>query len=234
MHDTEYSSKRNNNFEKQNSKNRKISQLARDSFAAFQPFINIFDPGVKAEGRPIHTITKQDWELYRRYKSGEKNVRYPDGTQFHPFRDVIGNIYSERHVEKHIEDGQISYYTSGRNKQGLLYLDIDAHYDWQTDEYRAKQILAKVFPFAYFRTSNRGQNGYLKVRYNSIAEFNELAKQVQNKIQHLFLHLGVLCDFEVKGTITDNGKSGLLAKLPFQNKFLATCGTRPTVGIIVS
>ena len=65
------------------------------------------------------------------------------------------------------EAGEISYYTSGRNGLGLLYLDIDAHQPWQTDEYQAKAILQELFPFGYFRCSRRGQNGYLKIRYGT-------------------------------------------------------------------
>ena len=67
----------------------------------------------------------------------------------------------------------------------------------------------------YFRASRRGQNGYLKIRYSSIEEFNELADLVQEGLRRYFLHLGLLCDIEVKGTITHKGKSGRLAKLPF-------------------
>ena len=98
---------------------------------------------------------------------------------------------------------------------GLLYLDIDAHHPWQTDQQRARAILEQVFPFGYFRPSRRGENGYLKIRYISIAEFNETADRLQAILKNLLLHLGILCDVEVKGTITHNGKSGRLAKLPF-------------------
>ena len=35
--------------------------------------MNIFDPGaVDWEGSPVHTITKEDWQLFRRYKDGER------------------------------------------------------------------------------------------------------------------------------------------------------------------
>ena len=70
----------------------------------------------------------------------------------------------------------------------------------------------------YFRASKRGQNGYLKIRYQSIREFNDVAGQLQMTLQRLFLQLGILCDIEVKGTITHNDKSGSLAKLPFHNE----------------
>ena len=71
-----------------------------------------------------------------------------------------------------------------------------------------------MFPFGYFRASRRGQNGFLKIRYGSIKEFNSLADRLEQILQRHFLSLGILCDFETKGTITDD-KSGGLAKFPF-------------------
>lgn len=117
-----------------------ISQLAQESFEAFLPFINIYDPGVKYttyhspteyKEHVVHSISKEDWDLFR-YKAGERN----DKDQFHPYRDLIRRIYSPIHVHMHLEQGKISYYTSGRNGLGLLYLDVDAHHPWQTDDRR--------------------------------------------------------------------------------------------------
>jgi hypothetical protein len=140
----------------------------------------------------------------------------------HRIEECIKRAKSEAgnpwHIEKHIEEHQKIYFTSGKKRLALLYLDIDAHHPWQTDEYPAKAILEKVFPFGYFRVSDRGQNGYLKIRYTSIREFNELADRLQKTLKRLFLHLSILCDVEIKGTITTTDKSGSLAKLPFNNK----------------
>jgi len=197
--------------------NNSVSQFAQETFDAFAPFINIFDAGADFDG-PYHTISKQDWDFFRRHKSGEKPLFYEDGTQFHPYNHVLRNIYSPEHVQNHIISGDTSYYTSGRHGLGLLYLDVDAHHKWQTDEVRAKTLLHKLFPFGYYRTSNRGQNGYLKIRYSTISEFNEAAHELETTLQKLFLQAEILCDIEIKGTITDNGKSGLLAKLPFNRK----------------
>ena len=203
-----------NSVASSNSHRRKedISQLAQDSFEAFRPFINVFDCGLACDDGPFHLITKEDWRLYRRWKAGER-----DGG-FNPYLDVVRNIYGPSHVHRHIEEREITYFTSGRKGLGLLYLDVDAHCDWQTDEYRAKEILKELFP-AYFRASSRGQNGYLRVRYTSIPEFNQIADRLEVSLKRLFLSLGILCDIEVKGTITDKGKSGRLAKLPFTNKY---------------
>ena len=98
---------------------------------------------------------------------------------------------------------------------GLLYLDIDAHHPWQTDEYIAKKILQDIFPFGFYRASRRGHNGFLKIRYDSIDDFNDLAVRLERTLMQWFLSLGLLCDIEIKGTITTEKKSGSLAKTPF-------------------
>jgi hypothetical protein len=214
---TKYHSVRASNSRRKKKKDA-ISQLAQDSFEAFKPFINVFDCGFKGDNGIFHLISKEDWRLHRRWKSGERGIRYPDGSKFNPYLHVVRNIYSAEHAHRHIDHREISYYTSGRNGLGLLYLDVDAHHEWQTDEYRAKEILKELFP-AYFRASNRGQNGFLKVRYTSVHKFNQVADYLESTLERLFLHLGILCDIEIKGTATDKGKSGRLAKLPFTTKY---------------
>jgi hypothetical protein len=198
--------------------NKGISQFAQDSFDAFQPFINIFDCGLVGDIGPFHMITKEDWALFRRHKAGERNIIYPDGSEFHPYHCVVRYIFGPKHVHRHMEEGETTYFTSGKNGLGMLYLDVDAHHPWQTDEYKAKAVLQEFFPFGYYRASGRGQNGLLKVRYTSIQQFNELAETLQAILKRYFLHLGILCDIEVKGTITTKEKSGFLAKLPFGRK----------------
>lgn len=219
MPTTKYYSVTNDTSGRKRKKKTEICQLAQDSFQAFQPFINLFDCGLMGYDSPFHLITKEDWRLHARHKAGERGLLHEDGEKFNPYLDVVRNIFSDWHVHKHIEEQETTYYTSGKRGLALLYLDVDAHHPWQTDEYRAKAVLEKVFPSGYFRASNRGQNGYLKIRYQSIREFNEVADHLQGTLKRLFLHLGVLCDVEVKGTITHNDKSGSLAKLPFQNKY---------------
>jgi hypothetical protein len=193
----------------------KISQLAQDSFEALHPFINIFDCGDVFMDKVVHLITKRDWQFNKRHKAGERGLTNPNGTKFNPYLQIVCGIYSPKYVHEHIRVNETTYYTSGRKGLGLLYLDIDAHHGWQKDEYRAKAVLEKIFPFGYYRCSKRGQNGYLKVRYSSIQEFNEIADSLERTLTRLFLHLGILCDIEVKGTITNREKSGRLAKLPF-------------------
>jgi hypothetical protein len=218
MPNPEYNSVADNKSGAGGKQKEKFSPLAQDSFDAFKPFINVLDCGISVGHGPFHLITKEDWALWARHKAGERGLLYEDGTKFRPYQDIHRNIFSPWHIDKHIEEHQTTYFTSGKGRLGLFYLDIDAHHPWQTDEYRAKKVLEKVFPFGYFRASNRGQNGYLKVRYQTIREFNELAGRLEKSLKRLFLNLGILCDIEIKGTITTNDKSGSLAKLPFQNR----------------
>ena len=116
------------------------SPLAQATFDAFEPFINVFDCGIEYLDSPIHLITKEDWKLYARHKAGENPV-FPDGSKFNPYLDVVRNIFGPEHVQRHIEDNEITYYTSGRSGFGLLYLDIDAHHPWQTDEAKGENCL---------------------------------------------------------------------------------------------
>ena len=88
----------------------------------------------------------------------------------------------------------------------------------KTDEQKGLHFLRALFPDSYFRPSNRGQNGFVKVRYHSIEKFNSVADRLEAALRRNFLHEGILSDIEVKGTIT-NGKSGRLAKLPFTSKY---------------
>src|SRR5690242_16585675 len=100
MVNTTYNSKRQRKSKKE------ICQLAKDSFAAFRPFLNIFDCGITSSNGPFHLITKEDWRLYRRYKSGERNLTYEGGYDFNPYLDVVRNIYCEKHIHDHIHENQ--------------------------------------------------------------------------------------------------------------------------------
>ena len=69
-------------------KKNKISQLARDSFVAFEPFINLYDCGLKGYDGPFHLIPKENWRLNERYKAGEKDIVLQDGSEFVPYLDM--------------------------------------------------------------------------------------------------------------------------------------------------
>ena len=112
-----HSVRADNSGRKANKKAKKkdeISQLARDSFEAFRPFINVFDCGFKGSQGLFHLITKEDWRLYRRWKAGERGICYPDGRKFNPYLDAVRNIYSERLVHRHIDQLAIRYLKPGR------------------------------------------------------------------------------------------------------------------------
>ena len=187
------------------------------AFFVFKPYINILDPGGPYK---THTITKEARRLNALYwqikRQGTKpNLKFADGDVFHPWKDYKRHVYGPEHIEKHMTDNEVTYYTSGDRGLGLIYMDVDAHDKYQTDEYDGLALLQELFPDSYYRASRRGQNQYLKVRYSSPEEFNALCDMVQEKVRMLFLSRGILCDFETKGKITTQRKSGSLAKLPF-------------------
>ena len=194
----------------------KVSQLAKDSFVAVRPFINIFDCGYE---KPFHAISRRDWDFHRRHKAGERGLLYESGREFHPYNDIIRNIFSEDHVESNLWDKKTIYYTSERKGIALLYGDIDAHHAWQTDEEKAVKLAKQIFPNAYERPSWRGHNFWLKVRYNSPQQLNEIADFLEQQLKSLFNSEQILCDIEIKGTITTKEKSGRLGKLPFATMY---------------
>lgn len=202
-----------------------ISPLAEASFEALKPFINIFDPGIRVVGQIVHSISNEDWELNRQWKAyksdhpkaklSDLGLKHKNGFPFNPYLDIVQSIYSAQHVEAHISDGEAGYYTSGHDGLCLPYIDLDWHEPWQTDGEKAVSLLNTVFPFAFNRLSPRGHNWFPKIRYSSLFEANEMMDFVQKQLKLLLLTNGILCDIEVKGTITTPNKSGRLAKLPF-------------------
>ncbi len=203
-----------------------ISELAIRSFEAIQPFVNVFDCGLKLGGilwpKPFHLITKEDWRLYALHKQGQA-PRYPDGRRFNPYQDVVRNIFCPDHVQEMLDGDYLRYYTSGKQGSGLLYADVDAHAEWQDDQQRAKELLAGLFP-AFWRISFRGENGYIKSRYSSWAEFNDTADFIQERLTRWLRSQGILCDFEIKGTITTKEKSGRLWEAPVRVLELRSIG----------
>src|SRR5438309_395961 len=90
-------------------KKNSVSDLARETFVAFQDYINLKRPGqllpvwtgTGVKDKPLPLITKQHWCLLDRWKKGERGLTYKSGHEFHP-RDIFSNIYSERHVQKQL------------------------------------------------------------------------------------------------------------------------------------
>jgi hypothetical protein len=199
-----------------NAPQNEYSQLALASFEVFRPYINVYDCGVKlSSGDIVHSISGEAWQLHTRHKAGEKHLSFADGREFKPYQHIVSKIYSAKHVQGHLDHKTITYFTSGRHGKALLYADIDDHDGIYGDERQALAVLRRYLPEMYDRPSFRGQNGYLKMKYGTPAQLNDLADQLQATVRQLLLSEGVLCDFEIKGTVTTKEKSGRLGKLPF-------------------
>lgn len=213
-----------------------IRDLAKATFAAFEPYVNVHDCGVKivtsADARTcitvyqiIHSITREDSQLMRQYKAAKDRGEKPqivksNGTVFNPYTDYVRNVLSVKHCREALANKETYYYTSGYKSHGLLYLDVDAHYKFQTDADKAVELLQYLFPKVFVADSDRGANGLLKVKhYGHSDRFNNAADKLQTGLRRLFNHAKILCDVEVKGTITTGRKSGRLAKLPWRKGF---------------
>ncbi len=225
------------------------AELAEATFAAFRPYINVFDCGIKVvtprrenpashhiifEEGPIHLISKLDWDLHKEWKAqkaaGQKPcVFFPDGRRFNPFLEVTSRILGPKHCQDALQGRETYYYTSGKESLGIIYNDGDAHFDFQTDGVRASEIVRAVFPMAFHHDSTRGFNELLKVYHGGlVSQFNKLCERLQAAMRRVFNGAHILCDVETKGTITgfeqdENGhkfhKSGSLAKLPWNKRW---------------
>lgn len=212
---------------------RPYTQLDRDTFEAFKPFINVNDPGVWAcrrnertghlERGPIHTIPKR-WRAA--LDAGDRQV----------WGRIKGNTYRLKHVYDQRSGGVKHYYTSGVADHGLLMPDTDAHHDFQRpDVPRAAVLLERLFGRVHLDwSSDRGRNAYIKVRHcGQVDRFNAAAARLQAGLIRLADRERLLVDFEVKGTATvtrwQGGRrvieSGSLAKLPFRSPDPWACNT---------
>ena len=170
-------------------------------------------------------ITKEKRRLMERYRwmlrSGEQPTIYYESDPwklFQPKHYFCGELRA-KHIGKMLAGEETYYYTSGRAKLALPYLDLDVHKKDQTleDSRKAVEAFQEILARAGFhRPSGRGDNIYIKVAYSghSINETNEAFERFEGLAKRYVDLLGLNVDVEVKGTITTPQKSGSLAKLP--------------------
>ena len=212
----------------------KTNQLSLDSFEAFKPFINLYGCGQAVwqwdykNDKSVKTtpflIDKETRALFERYQAGERGLTYQDGSAFLPWHFMAGKLDAKK-VDQHIFGNETFYYTSGTRKLGLPYVDVDGHFEFQTDHARARQLLIDFFgkDNIFFRDSSRGQNGYLKVYHDGrLATFNDLLHKLAWAIRLWLRQHHILCDIEIKGHCHDE-KYGCLAKLPFAQHYPWPC-----------
>ena len=126
--------------------------MADMTFCAFKPYINVCDPGGPYK---THTITKEArhlndlyWQIKRQGK--KPHLVFKDGDVFHPWKDYKRHVYGPEHIAKHMYGNEVTYYTSGNRGLGLIYMDVDAHKAYQTDEYDGLGVIRELFPDAYY------------------------------------------------------------------------------------
>lgn len=210
-------------------KAKKTNQFSLDSFAAFRPFINLYGCGqaVWESDRNGNLVKKTPFlishetrELFERYRQGERGLTYKNGTAFEPWHFMASKLDANK-IDQHIFGNETFYYTSNTKKLGLPYFDVDAHFQFQIDHAKARQLLIEFFgkDYIFFRDSSRGQNGYLKVYHEGQpAIFNGLLDRMAIATNLYLRSRGILADIEIKGHCHDQ-KYGRLAKLPFAQHF---------------
>jgi hypothetical protein len=195
-----------------------LHPLAERTFAAFAPFVNVKCCGVKSsEGNPVYTTTQEQWDLYRRWRAGARNLFTAKGHKFDP---RIGRDYLSKYkIDRQLRSGRPYYYTGGREGQTNITVDIDAHRPWQID---VEHVLAVVKDFLgeenlFVVPSDRGYHAELKIDYAGLTwkQANAVFKQFGAALHEYAKGKGCLCDIEIKGTITESDDHyGTLAKLP--------------------
>jgi hypothetical protein len=201
-------------------KRKNPSRLAARTFSQWKKFINVLhcgywfsNPKPPAKPGPRFSNAKADWELFERYKGGERpRNRY--GEKFEPWhlRQMRAN---------HLDDamrGDRLYYTSGTKGFAALMVDIDAH-NGETDLAESFcdiiTIIGKENCFP--EMSERGGHAFilLDCQGKSSEEVNQLADQLQARLKNALAHRQ--CAVEVRGKIrvgNDKGEAGTLARLP--------------------
>lgn len=194
------------------------SSLAKATFGALKPWINVWDCGVRGEHSPVHLIPKDYWKVYDQHKNGEMPVvRHRKGNQlFSPQKHIGMRQMSSYRIDQHLA-GTKHYFTSNQYGKALLMIDVDWHKLWQkarTDEQqRVIKLLSHLFPTGFHVPSERGHHVFIKTNYYTVAEINNLINRLQSALKELLLSVGFVLDIEVKGSVTAE-KSGSLAQLP--------------------
>lgn len=197
------------------------SQLALDTFAAFLPYINIWDCGIKYDDEPKHMITKEDWKNLERYKATGLPQFYKNNGNLWKPHHLFAGKFTARYIDKGISGQEVLYYTSSPHG-GIIYSDLDNHEEWQTDAPQVREHLeGELGTLAFWNGSPRGENGYTKVRFDrwQTEFYNEAVKEWQAVLQDYIWSLGYLTTVEAMGGATSRETSAKLAKLPFNKNW---------------
>jgi hypothetical protein len=199
----------------------KTSELARTTFRALEPWVNVWCWGdtyqLPGETKIGYTITQEMWELFRRHRAGERGLRYPNGYRFQAWH-VGANKLQARDIQHMLDGEKRVYFTGGRRGQTILMVDVDAHTDEQDDPDRTCKLICDFLGDCVFVVrSSRGYNLFLKIHYGGLGweDYNKGVKEFEARLKAYCRANGCKCGVEVKGTITvDDSHYGSLAKLP--------------------
>jgi hypothetical protein len=204
-----------------NNPRRKTSDLAKRTFAALAPFVNIeqcgrWYPGrFREPGHPIYMVTQEQWELYARLRDGEQ-PRYPDGRPFRIWH-VTSGILSPRLIQKMMDGEDKLYYTAGVFGYALAMVDEDAHEDWQDDVDDLHRDVCRLLGAdnLFVVKSARGINSHLKIDFggHTTLQLNDLLRRLQACLKKQTVHRRSVVEVKGKAGV-DRSDYGTLAKLP--------------------
>ena len=207
------------------------TEFAKDTFKAFEPWINVTCCGqwadyINQDGEhkthPVYLNEKEDLALLGRHNQGETDLYYQGGRRFQP-KHFFANCLNAKHIQAMIH-GNKHYYTGGRSGKTLCMLDVDAHKPWQTDAEEANKLLFQFLGanYLFHVPSDSGSNNHMKVIYHGARweDVNKALKDFGDAYQMFLKGHGILTDVEIKGTISlatsknPDAPFGQLAKLP--------------------
>lgn len=203
-------------------KRRTSSPLARATFHALKPFIDIEAAAVWVDNPrtgdpgPRYMISEAKWDMLDAWQAG-KRPACDTGSPFRP-RQVFMNILGPRHVQDMLDGSKKHYATGGTQGLTELTLDIDAHEDWQDDLEETTAVVTSaigannIFPVA----STRGNNLKMKLAYGDtpITEVNAALDKLDSVLKKLTAHNKCLVEVKGKiGTGKKKGQRGTQAKL---------------------
>jgi hypothetical protein len=170
---------------------------------------------------PRFSIPQHHWELFRRYKDGEQDLRYEEGRRkgepFNP-RTVYARAFKTRDVADAIDGLAKPYYTGGIFGFTLFTNDLDAH-DGEPDLAELRADMEDLFGTDYFPVeSDHGVHLDFKLDYRGVhwTKVNAALGWLDQLIKEYALLRGRQAVPEIKGKPSgDRQHYGTLCKVPF-------------------
>jgi len=214
--------------------------LARETFSAFLPYIDPVFWGINK----LHSITKAEHVACAKWcDERNRGVDKPkieivdehgepwtkdDGSPvfFNFYLNYKRKLWNSDAIQRCLDADELHYFISAaRSGKKLVYLDLDCHHDWQDDLPDAVALIKELFgENAFWRSSHRGYNGWLKIGdAPSANEYNAGLARMERVLRNVFLQSQIRTEIEVKGRSvwgkirSFDDRRSQLAKMPCWN-----------------